>query len=52
VNGTVVGVLDIDSVEYNRFDSDDESGLVTLTDGLCEVLANSDLEKYLQLTRS
>lgn len=52
VKGTVVGVLDIDSVEYNRFDSDDESGLVTLTDGLCEVLANSDLEKYLQLTRS
>ena len=52
VNGTVVGVLDIDSVEYNRFDSEDESGLVTLTDGLCEVLANSDLEKYLQLTRS
>ena len=52
INGQVVGVLDIDSVEYNRFDSEDEKGLVALTNGLCDVLANSDLEKYLQLTRS
>lgn len=52
VNGVVVGVLDIDSTVYNRFDSDDEAGLVTITDGLCEVLANSEIEKFLQLMRS
>ncbi|ADU69560.1 GAF domain-containing protein [Pantoea sp. At-9b] len=52
VNGTLVGVLDIDSTVYSRFDSEDEAGLVALTDGLCEVLAGSDIEKFLQLTRS
>ena len=52
VNGVVVGVLDIDSTVYNRFDSDDEAGLVTITDGLCEVLAHSEIEKFLQLMRS
>lgn len=52
VNGTVIGVLDIDSTVYSRFDSEDEAGLVALTDGLCEVLAGSDIEKFLQLTRS
>ena len=52
VNGTLVGVLDIDSTVYSRFDSEDETGLVALTDGLCEVLAGSDIEKFLQLTRS
>ncbi|ORM57604.1 Free methionine-R-sulfoxide reductase [Pantoea rodasii] len=52
VNGTVVGVLDIDSTVYSRFDSEDETGLVGLTDGLCEVLADSDIEKFLQLSRS
>ncbi|ORM69605.1 GAF domain-containing protein [Pantoea rwandensis] len=52
VNGTLVGVLDIDSTVYSRFDSEDETGLVALTDGLCEVLAGSDIEKFLQLTHS
>ncbi|ALV92039.1 MULTISPECIES: GAF domain-containing protein [Pantoea] len=52
VNGTVVGVLDIDSTVYSRFDSEDETGLVALTDGLCEVLAGSDIVKFIQLTRS
>ncbi len=52
VNGTVVGVLDIDSTVYSRFDSEDEAGLVALTDGLCEVLAGSDIEKIIQLSRS
>lgn len=52
VNGTVVGVLDIDSTVYSRFDSEDESGLVALTDGLCDVLAGSDIEKFLLLTHS
>jgi len=52
VNGTVVGVLDIDSTVYSRFDSEDEAGLVALTDGLCEVLAGSDIEKFIQLSLS
>lgn len=47
VNGRVIGVLDIDSTAYNRFDSDDEAGLKTLTDGLCNLLADSDIEKIL-----
>ncbi|MBK0094858.1 GAF domain-containing protein [Erwinia sp. S63] len=52
VNGTVVGVLDIDSTVYSRFDNEDQTGLVALTDGLCEVLAGSDIEKFIQLSRS
>ncbi|WP_312241293.1 GAF domain-containing protein [Pantoea sp.] len=52
VNGVMVGVLDIDSTLYNRFDNEDEAGLVAMTDGLCEVLANSEIEKFLQLKRS
>ncbi|MCQ8227956.1 GAF domain-containing protein [Pantoea trifolii] len=52
VNGTLVGVLDIDSTVYSRFDSEDEAGLVALTDGLCEVLAGSDIVKFIQLTHS
>ncbi|MFS2225556.1 GAF domain-containing protein [Pantoea sp. B65] len=52
VNGEVIGVLDIDSTVYNRFDSDDEIGLKTLTDGLCEVLAASDVEKFIHMKRT
>ncbi|MBP2156181.1 GAF domain-containing protein [Erwinia rhapontici] len=52
VNGSVIGVLDIDSVEYNRFDSEDEAGLKALTDGLCEVLAGSDVEKFIHMKRT
>ncbi|MCX8956200.1 GAF domain-containing protein [Erwinia psidii] len=52
VNGQIIGVLDIDSVEYNRFDSDDEAGLSTLTATLCEVLTGSDVEKFLHMKRS
>lgn len=52
LNGQVVGVLDIDSVAYNRFDSDDEAGLKTLTVGLCEALAATDLPKFLQMNRA
>lgn len=52
VNGQTIGVLDIDSIEYKRFDSEDEAGLKTLTDGLCEVLAGSDVEKFIHMKRS
>ncbi|PKH26919.1 Free methionine-R-sulfoxide reductase [Enterobacterales bacterium CwR94] len=52
VNGVCVGVLDIDSTVYSRFDADDETGLRTLTDGLCQVLAETDLEIFLQMKRT
>lgn len=52
VNGHVIGVLDIDSVEYNRFDSEDEKGLKALTDGLCAVLSGSDVEKFIHMNRT
>ncbi|ADP12787.1 GAF domain protein [Erwinia sp. Ejp617] len=51
VNGRVIGVLDIDSVEYNRFDSEDEKGLKALTDGLCNVLDGTDVEKFIHMNR-
>jgi len=52
VNGHITGVLDIDSVEYNRFDREDEAGLSALVYGLCEVLAGSDVEKFIHMKRS
>jgi len=52
VNGLLAGVLDIDSTLYSRFDSEDEAGLVALADGLCEVLANSNIEKFIALSHS
>ncbi|MEJ4044477.1 GAF domain-containing protein [Erwinia sp. SLM-02] len=52
VNGSVIGVLDIDSVEYNRFDNEDEIGLKALTDGLCEVLAGTNVEKFIRMKRT
>lgn len=52
VNGHVIGVLDIDSVEYNRFDDEDEKGLKALTDGLCAVLSGSDVEKFIHMNRT
>lgn len=52
VNGQITGVLDIDSVEYNRFDREDEVGLSALVHGLCEVLAGSDVEKFIHMKRS
>ncbi|QKJ87380.1 Free methionine-R-sulfoxide reductase [Paramixta manurensis] len=51
VNGEIIGVLDIDSTTYKRFDNEDEIGLKTLTDGLCEVLAGSDVQKFLHINR-
>lgn len=51
VNGQTIGVLDIDSVEYNRFDQEDEIGLTELVAGLCEVLAESDVEKFIRMKR-
>ncbi|MFG1172329.1 GAF domain-containing protein [Erwiniaceae bacterium CAU 1747] len=52
VNGSAIGVLDIDSVVYNRFDIEDEIGLKALTDGLCEVLSGTDVEKFIHMKRT
>ncbi|WP_075181980.1 GAF domain-containing protein [Pantoea sp. 1.19] len=52
VNGRLIGVLDIDSTQHQRFDADDEAGLRTLTDGLCQLLAASNVEKILHLNGS
>ncbi|AUX93719.1 GAF domain-containing protein [Mixta gaviniae] len=52
VDGEVIGVLDIDSTVFNRFDSEDEIGLQTFTDGLCDVLTNSDVKKFIHMNRS
>ncbi|WP_034915345.1 MULTISPECIES: GAF domain-containing protein [Erwinia] len=52
VNGQTVGVLDIDSVTHHRFDQQDEEGLKALTDGLCKVLAETDLQKFIAMKHS
>ncbi|RWR03817.1 Free methionine-R-sulfoxide reductase [[Pantoea] beijingensis] len=52
VNGEVIGVLDIDSTVFNRFDQDDEMGLKTLCDGLCQALSGSDVEKFIHMKRT
>ncbi len=52
VKGTVIGVLDIDSTVYQRFDEADELGLTELVSGLCQHLENSDAEKYVNLIAS
>ncbi|MGC6386691.1 GAF domain-containing protein [Ewingella sp. S1.OA.A_B6] len=52
VNDTVIGVLDIDSTVYQRFDEADEQGLTELVAGLCQHLQNSDAAKYVNLIAS
>lgn len=39
VSGKLIGVLDIDSTEFNRFDLDDEQGLTIIIDILSEHLS-------------
>ncbi|OON40513.1 Free methionine-R-sulfoxide reductase [Izhakiella australiensis] len=51
LNGEVIGVLDIDSVAYNRFDGEDEAGLKILSEWLSEALAATDLHHFLQINR-
>lgn len=46
VNGQVIGVLDIDSTVYDRFDEDDETGLKSVVYALCEHLAECDSAKF------
>lgn len=46
VAGRQLGVLDIDSTEYGRFDEEDERGLGTLVTELEKLLSGTDFEKF------
>ncbi len=48
VNGHTIGVLDIDSTAYGRFDAEDEKGLRTLTETLSAALSATEIERFLQ----
>jgi L-methionine (R)-S-oxide reductase len=52
VKGEIIGVLDIDSIVYDRFDEDDELGLTSVVAGLCEHLELCDSTKYVTQTAS
>ncbi|AJJ63157.1 GAF domain-containing protein [Yersinia aldovae] len=52
VKGEIIGVLDIDSIVYDRFDEDDELGLTSVVAGLCEHLEHCDSTKYVTQTAS
>ncbi|CNH97268.1 gaf domain-containing protein [Yersinia massiliensis] len=52
VNGEIIGVLDIDSIVYDRFDEDDELGLTSVVARLCEHLELCDSAKYVTQTAS
>jgi len=45
VNNLIIGVLDIDSVEYARFSAEDEIGLRELVSHLEAVIASTDYKK-------
>ncbi|CDG17445.1 GAF domain-containing protein [Xenorhabdus doucetiae] len=48
INGHVIGVLDIDSTVFDRFDEHDENGLKALVIRLCNHLGQCVVSKYLQ----
>ncbi|PHM63824.1 GAF domain-containing protein [Xenorhabdus ishibashii] len=48
INGQVIGVLDIDSTVFDRFDENDENGLKALVIRLCNHLKQCVMSKYLQ----
>ena len=50
--GRLIGVLDIDSIVYDRFDETDELGLISVVAGLCEHLDLCDSDKYVTQTAS
>ncbi len=52
VSGQVIGVLDIDSTVYQRFDEQDEIGLKAVVAGLCEQLEQCDSAKYVTVAAS
>lgn len=44
--GRTIGVLDIDSTQFDRFDEDDEKGLSSVVAVLCQHLAHCDWAKF------
>ncbi|MHA7847064.1 GAF domain-containing protein [Serratia sp. D1N4] len=52
VNGQIIGVLDIDSTVYQRFDEQDEIGLKAVVAGLCAQLAPCNCAKYVTVAAS
>lgn len=52
VDGQILGVLDIDSTVYQRFDEQDEIGLKAVVAGLCAQLAQCDCAKYVTVATS
>ncbi|EHM45877.1 MAG: GAF domain-containing protein [Yokenella regensburgei] len=46
VNNQIIGVLDIDSVTYSRFNAEDEQGLRELVGHLEKLLAGTDYQKF------
>ncbi|MDR0218241.1 MAG: GAF domain-containing protein [Enterobacteriaceae bacterium] len=48
INGQIIGVLDIDSTVFDRFDGHDEHGLKGLVERLCKHLEQCVLSKSLQ----
>lgn len=52
VSGQIIGVLDIDSTVYQRFDEQDEIGLKAVVAGLCEQLAQCNCAKYVTVAAS
>lgn len=52
VNGQIIGVLDIDSPVFNRFDNNDEIGLKALNNALCAHLATCFMPKYREMIAS
>jgi GAF domain-containing protein len=46
VSGQIIGVLDIDSVEFSRFSEEDEKGLCELVSHLEQCLAATDYQKF------
>ncbi|MFC0227141.1 GAF domain-containing protein [Serratia aquatilis] len=52
VDGQVIGVLDIDSTVFQRFDEQDEIGLKAVVAGLCGQLALCSCAKYVTVAAS
>ncbi|CDL80887.1 GAF domain-containing protein [Xenorhabdus szentirmaii] len=48
INGQIIGVLDIDSAAFDRFDESDEKGLKALVIRLCQHLEQCVVSKYLK----
>ncbi len=46
VENQIIGVLDIDSTQHDRFDEQDEQGLSTLAKNLQSAIASSDFKKF------